>query len=191
MWLYSQNFSFIRTIRTSVFFAVRFTLSQSSPPVKNATHLRTVPFVFQILFMSFERFLSTSMFFCSSMYIEPVLTFREECNESTDLLFWRLSLCLSRDSLSCDTHSWDLFLYLWYVPPHSCAFHTFCFRPIFSYVYYHLKYFCYPWWFFWLAKARNLIFIFNFSSQRPQLNYTWLSYVYSFDTMEFSIKQKC
>ena len=39
------------------------------------------------------------------------------------------------------------------------------------------------------AVARNLIIIFNFSSQRPHLNYIFLSNVYSFDTMEFSMKQ--
>ena len=69
-----------------------------------------------------------------------------------DLLFLRLSLCLSRDSLFCDTHSLDLcilskfiFLYLWYIPPRSCAFHTLYFTPNFSYVYFRAKYF-YPWW---------------------------------------------
>ena len=41
------------------------------------------------------------------------------------------------------------------------------------------------------AVARNLIIIFNFSSQRPHLNYIFLSNVYSFDTMEFSMKYKC
>ena len=41
------------------------------------------------------------------------------------------------------------------------------------------------------AVARNLIIIFNFSSQRPYLNYIFLSNVYSFDTMEFSMKHKC
>ena len=41
------------------------------------------------------------------------------------------------------------------------------------------------------AVAQNLIIIFNFSSQRPHLNYIFLSYVYSFDTMEFSMKHKC
>ena len=41
------------------------------------------------------------------------------------------------------------------------------------------------------AVARNLIIIFNFSSQRPHLNYIFLSNVYSFDTMEFSKKHKC
>ena len=60
----------------------------------------------------------------------------------------------------CDTRSSDLcilfkfiFLYLWYIPPHSCAFHTFYFTPIFSYVYYHAKYFLTP----DDAVARNLI----------------------------------
>ena len=41
------------------------------------------------------------------------------------------------------------------------------------------------------ALALNLIIIFNFSSQRPYLNYIFLSNVYSFDTMEFSMKRKC
>ena len=40
------------------------------------------------------------------------------------------------------------------------------------------------------AVAQNLIIAYNFSSQRPHLNYLFLSYVYSFDTMEFSMKQK-
>ena len=36
------------------------------------------------------------------------------------------------------------------------------------------------------AVARKLIVIFIFSSRRPQLNYIFLSNVYSFATMEFS-----
>ena len=42
-----------------------------------------------------------------------------------------------------------------------------------------------------IPVARNLIIIFNFSSQRPHLNYIFLSNVYSFATMEFSKKHKC
>ena len=38
------------------------------------------------------------------------------------------------------------------------------------------------------AVARNLIIVYNFSSQRPHLNYLFLSNVYSFDTFEFSMK---
>ena len=41
------------------------------------------------------------------------------------------------------------------------------------------------------AVAWNLLIIFNFISQRPHLNYIFLSNVYSFDTMEFSMKHKC
>ena len=139
-------------IRTSVFFAGRFTLSQSSPPVRNATYLRTF---FSEFICVFCEILSTSMYLGCSIYIETAQNSREECNEFLDLLFWRLSLCLSRDSLSCDTHSLDLcmlfkfiwdFLYFWYTPPHSFAFHTFYFTPIFSYVYYYAKYFSYSWW---------------------------------------------
>ena len=91
--------------------------------------------------------------FCSSIYIDTALNSREECIEFADLLFGRLSLCLSRDSLSRDTRWLDLcilfkfiFLYLWYIPPNSCAFDTFHFTLIFTYVYYHAKYFSYPWW---------------------------------------------
>ena len=134
-----------------MFFPDRFTLSQSSPPVRNATYLRTF-FFFEFVSVFWE-ILSTSMFFGCSIYIETAQNSRGECNEFADLLFWRLSLCLSRDSLSCDTRSLDLcilfkfiFLNLWYNPPHSCAFHTFHFIPIFPGVYYHAKYFSYTWW---------------------------------------------
>ena len=44
----------------------------------------------------------------------------------------------ARDSLSCATRSLDLcilfkliFWYLWHMPPHVWAFHTFCFTPMF------------------------------------------------------------
>ena len=56
----------------------------------------------------FREILSTTMFFCCSIYIETAQNSREQCNELADLLFWKLSLCLSRDSLSCDTSSSDL-----------------------------------------------------------------------------------
>ena len=43
----------------------------------------------------FREILSTSMFFCCSIYIETAQNSRGECIEFKDLLFWRLSLCLS------------------------------------------------------------------------------------------------
>ena len=172
-----------------MFFAGRFTLSQSSPPVRNATYLRT--FFSEFIYV-FREILSTSMFFCCSIYIETAQNSREECNEFLYLLFWRLSLCLSRDSLSCDTHSLDLcilftfiFLYLLHIPPHSFAFHTFYFTPMFSYVYYHAKYFSYSWR---RCCSEFYYYFFNFSSQRPHLNRIFLSNVYSFNTMEFAMK---
>ena len=169
-----------------MFFAGRFTLSQSSPPVRNATYLRT--FFSEFIYV-FREILSTSMFFCCSIYIETAQNSRVESNEFADLLFWRLSLCLSRESLSCETRSLDLcilfkfiFLYLWYIPPHSCAFHTFCLHQFFQmYITMHAECFSYPWWCRWSAKAWNLVLIFNFSSQRPHLNYILLSDVCSFE----------
>ena len=107
------------------------------------------PFILEFI----GEILSTSMFCCCSIYIETAQNSLEECNEFADLLFWRPSIRLSRDSLSCDTRSLDLcilfkfiFLYLWYILPHSRAFHTYYFTLIFSYVYYHAKHFSYPWW---------------------------------------------
>ena len=83
-----------------MFFAGRFTLSQSSP----ATYLRNF---FLEFICVFREILSTSVFFCCSMYTETAQNSREESNEFMDLLFWRLSLCLSRDSLICDTRLLD------------------------------------------------------------------------------------
>ena len=134
-----------------MFFAGRFTLSQSSPPVRNATYLRT--FFLKFIYV-FREILSTSMFclLFDLLSDSPKLTWGMQ-REFADLLFFRLSVCFSRDSLSCDTRSLDLcilfkfiFLNLWYNPPHSCAFHTFYFIPIFPGVYYHAKYFSYTWW---------------------------------------------
>ena len=109
-------------------------------PVRNATYLQA----FFLAFMCFKRFCQPAGFLAARFTAQNS---HEECNE-----FWRLSLYLTRDSLFGDTHSLDLcilskliFLYLWYIPPRCCTFHTLYFTPNFSYVYYHAKYF-YPWW---------------------------------------------
>ena len=152
------------------------------------------PFGFKNLFMPFERFLSTSMFFCSSIYIETALNFREECNKCTDILSWRLSLCLSRDSVLWHSLTRSLYFIqdLIFLPLiHSAPFLRF------SHILLSTNFFicilpCEIFFFFIpddtvrSATARNLIFIFNFSSQRPQLNYTLLPNVYSFDTVELA-----
>ena len=139
-------------------------------------------------------FVNKNVFFAARFTLrQPKTPVRNATNLRT-FLFWRLLLCLSRDSLSCDTRSLDLwtlfkfiFLYFWYIPPHSYAFHTFYFTPIFSYVYITTRnIFLIP----DDAVARNLIIVYNFSSQRLRLNYLFLSNVYSFDTIEFSMKHK-
>ena len=53
------------------------------------------PFILEFI----GEILSTNMFFCCLIYIETAQNSREEYNEFADLLFWRLSLCLSRDSV--------------------------------------------------------------------------------------------
>ena len=88
--------------------------------------------------MSFEGFCQPVCFFAARFTLrQPKTPVRNATN-----LFWRLSICISRDSLSCDTRSVNLcilfkflFSYLWYIPPHSCAFDTFYFTPIFFNVY--------------------------------------------------------
>jgi len=148
--------------------------------------------------MPFERFLSTSMFLCSSIYIETALNFREECNECTDILSWRLSSCLLRDSVLWHSLTRSLYFIqvLIFIPLiHSAPFLRFSHILLYT-NFFHMyitmrNIFLIPDDTVRLASARNLIFIFNFNSQRPQLNYTLLSNVYSFDTKEFSIQHKC
>ena len=118
------------------------------------------------------------MFFCCSIYIKTAQNSRGECNEFTNLLLWRLSLYLSRDSLSCDTRSLDLcilfkfiFLYLWYIPPHSCALTHFTWHQFFPMYITTRNIFLIP----DDTVAQNLIIIFDFSNQRPHLNYIFLS----------------
>ena len=165
-------------------FAGRFTLRHSSREECNVF----ADFFFLEFIYVFREILSTSMFFYCSIYIETAQNSRGQCNELADLLFWRLSFCLSRDSLSWHSLIRSLylfkfiFLYLWYIPPHSCAFDTFYLTPIFFLCILPREIFSYLWW--------RCCSEFNFSSQRPHLNYIFLSNVYSFDTMEFSMKHK-
>ncbi|CAH3188819.1 unnamed protein product, partial [Porites evermanni] len=66
---------------TSVFFAGRFTLSQSSPPARNATYLRTF---FLNLFMFFERFCQPACFFAARFTLrQPKTPVRNATNLRT------------------------------------------------------------------------------------------------------------
>ena len=73
------------------------------------------------------------MFFCCLIHIETAQNSREECNEfSAYLLFFILTLCLSRDSLSCDTRSLVFYSSLFFYTSNA-------FRPIlarFSHIYF-------------------------------------------------------
>ena len=137
------------------------------------------PFIFQKLFLplAMERFLSTS-----SCPFTGRFTLKGNATNLRTFCFkdhHYESFCLSRDSLSCATRSLDL-----------CILFTFMFytsdtlRPIlallthFAYTDFFTcilscggEYFSHPWWCRWSGRARNLILIFTFSSQRPHLNH--------------------
>ena len=100
------------------------------------------------------------------------------------------SVCLSRDSWSCATRSLDLcillkflFLYLWYIPPHSCAFHTLCFHQFFQMYITMRNVFLIPDDAVDRRKLGILMLIFNFS-QTPHLNYK-LFYSLTFVDLNF------
>ena len=175
-----------------MFFAGRFTLSQSSPPVRNATYLRT--FFLEFIYL-FRKILSTSIFFCCSIYIEISQNSYEECNEFEDLLFWRLHYAFQETLCSVTlAHIRSLhFIQVYIFIPLMNSAPFLRFSHILLYTIFCLMYittrniFLIP----DDAVAQNLIIIFNFSNQRPHLNYIFLPYVYSFDTMEFCMKHKC
>ena len=141
--------------------------------------------------MSFDGFCQPVCFFAARFTLrQPKTPVRNATN-----LFWRLSTCISRDSLSCETRSLNLcilfkflFSYLWCIPPHSCAFDTFYFTPIF---------FMYilPSKIFFLSLMTLLLgisLLFLISAVKGLI---WdlsnvLLNVYSFHTMEFSMKHK-
>ena len=81
------------------------TLSQSSPSVRDATYWRTI---FFRIHLCLSRDFVNQHVFCCSIYSQTAQNSRGECNEFANLLFGRLSLFLSRDSLSCDTGLLDL-----------------------------------------------------------------------------------
>ena len=80
--------------------------------------------------MSFERFCQPALFMQLDLHWDsPKLEFAE-------LLFWRLSLCLSRDSLSRDTRSLDLCILFTFIPlihsaPILCFWHILLYTNFF------------------------------------------------------------
>ena len=169
-----------------MFFAGRFTLSQSSPPVRNATYLRT--FLLRIYSCLSRDFVNQHVFLLLDLHWD-----------SPKLFCFLFSPCLSRDSLSCDTRSYSIVVFYLSLYFYTSDRTSDKFRPIFA-LFTHFT--LYQFFLIYIttrniflipdvAVAQNLIIIFNFSIQRPHLNYIFLSKVYSFDTMEFSSKYKC
>ena len=162
-----------------MFCAGRFTLSQSSPPVRNAKFIDV-----------FREILSTSMFFLLLDLLSEGPT-----------LAWGMQRICGPFGFQTVSMPFRRLFVLWHSPIKDRYFYTsYTFRPILARFSYTLVYTN-----FFLtyittqnifpipddAVARNLIIILNFSSQRPHLNYIFLCNVYSFDTMEFSMKHKC
>ena len=111
-----------------------------------------------------------------------------------DLLFYRLSLCLSKDSLSRETGSLDI-VKLYFIQIHI-SIPVIQTSPIFFHQFFHILTLTRN--IFLIpnngvdrsAKARNIIVNFNCNSLRPHSNNILLSNVYSFDAIEFTIKDR-
>ena len=94
-WVIKEYGCILKTlIRTSVFFAVRFTWSRSSAPVRNATHLRTFCFL-EVIFAFWGDFRpSPACSFAAQFTLKSALNSHDKCNEFADLLFLRPSLLI-------------------------------------------------------------------------------------------------
>ena len=167
--LYSQ-----KNIRTSVFFPGRFTLNQSSAPVRNATYLRTFYF-FRIYLCLSRDFVNQHVFLLLDLHWDNQKLPGGKHRISGPFVLKNIIMPFKR--LFVLWHSFFVFY-------SSLYFYTSdSFRPIpmlfthftlhqFFLVYITTRNIC-------LipddAVARNLIIIFNFSSRRPHLNYILLS----------------
>ena len=146
--------------------------------------------------MSFERLCQPACFFAALFTLRQPKTpvrnptnLRTFCFEDYHYAFQEIGLFVLRHSLIRSLYFIQVYISrpLLHSAPFLRAFHTFYFTPIFFLM-------CITTGNIFLipddAVARNLIIVYNFSSQRPHLNYLFLSNVYSFDTIEFSMKHK-
>ena len=129
-----------------MFFAVRFTLSRSSPPVNECNAFDDLLF-FRSYVCLWRDFCQPSCSFAAQTTMRNATNLQTFCFNDHHYE----SFFLSRDSLSCATHSLDLCISLkfifFYLRIHSAPFLRFShilLTPIFSYVYYHAEYFYYP-----------------------------------------------
>ena len=106
---------FREILSTSMFFLL-LDLPWDSPKLPWGMQRICRPFILEFIYV-FREILSTSMFFLllDLPWDSPKLPW------GMQRMFWRLSLCLSGDSLSCDTHSLDLCI-LFILLIHSAPF---------------------------------------------------------------------
>ena len=177
-----------------MFFADRFTLSQSLPPMRSAKYLRT--FFFRICLPFFREILSTSMFFCCSIYTKTAQNSREESNEFADLCFedyhyvFQQTLCPVTLAHYRSLYFIQVYIFIPLInsAPFFPAFHTSYFTPIFFLCIftrkYHAKYFSHPCWhccsefnyYFWFHAVEGLIwtvFFFLTYIALIQWNFPW------------------
>ena len=119
----------------------------------------------QNLFLSFEGFYQPAFSFSDGFTLRQAKTNARNATSLCTLCFKDYHYAFR------EWHSLKfLFLYLWYIPPYSYAFHTFFFTPFFSSCILPCRIlFFYPRWCCWLAKGNRffslllpLLFIFWF-----------------------------
>ena len=166
-----------------MFFAGRFTLSRSSPPVRKATYLRTFFFwIYSRVFVNQHVLLLLDLHWdspklpwgmqriCRPFVLKTIIT-----------TFKRLFVLWH--SLIRSLYFIQVYIFIPLI--HSAPFLRFSRILLYTYITTR-NIFLLP----DDAVAQNLIIVYNFSSQRRHLNYLFLSNDYSFDTIEFSMKHK-
>ena len=152
-----------------MFFPDRFTLSQSSPLVRNATYLRTI---FLNLFMSFERFCQPACFLAARFTLrQPKTPVRNATNLRT-FCFEDYHYAFQETLCPVTLAHWIFVFYS------NLYYYT---SDTFRFIVAHFTHFTLHQFFLVYittqniflipddAVARNLIIIFNFSSQGPHL----------------------
>ena len=157
-----------------MFFTGRFSLSQSSPPARNATYLGT----FFLEFMSFERFYQPPCFFAARFTLRQPKTpvsnatnLRTSCFENYHYAF--------QETLCPVTLAHQIFVFY----SNLYFFTSNTFRPFVKL----------PREIFFLSLMTLLLGIWLLlliSASKASFELFFFFNVYSFDTMEFSIKHK-
>ena len=170
-----------------MFFAGQFTFSQSSPPARNAMYIRTFYFriysrdfairhVFLLLYLHWEssKLPCGMQRICGPFVLKTII-----------MPFKRLFVLWHSLIRSFYFIQVYIFIPFYTFRPILALFTHFTLHQFLTYITTR-NIFLIP----DEAVPLNLINFYNFSSQRPYLNYLFLYNVYSFDTTEFSMKHK-